>query len=146
MKFLQSGFTLVELLIVVSIIGILASVGLGSYLNSQRNSRDGRRIADMDSIQKGFEQYYLANGHYDNCNIMFNNSSIFPQGRPTDPHVTVYYGTCTAGPRGGFCYCADLENTGTGNSYNWDECNYTTPNKNANSSNTKDFYCVQNRL
>lgn len=52
------GFTLVEILIVVSIIGMLASivlVGLGSF---RSRGRDARRAADLRETQNALELYY----------------------------------------------------------------------------------------
>ena len=54
----SSGFTLVEILIVVSIIGMLASivlVGLGSF---RSRGRDARRAADLRETQNALELYY----------------------------------------------------------------------------------------
>lgn len=58
------GFTLIEVLIVVFIIGLLASVvlvGLGAF---RQRGRDARRIADLRSTQNGLELYYSKNGLY----------------------------------------------------------------------------------
>ena len=41
------GFTLVELLIVVAIIGILASIGFALYVNVQARGRMGKATADV---------------------------------------------------------------------------------------------------
>ncbi len=55
---MKKGFTLIEILIVVGIIGILASiilVGLGSF---RARGRDARRITDLREVQNGLELYY----------------------------------------------------------------------------------------
>jgi len=56
-KVLQ-GFTLVELLVVMSIIGILATVMLSSFMSSQRRSRDAVRKSDLEQVGKALEMFY----------------------------------------------------------------------------------------
>lgn len=61
---MKKGFTLIEVLIVVFIIGLLASVvlvGLGSF---RARGRDARRIADLRSVQNALELYYGKFGSY----------------------------------------------------------------------------------
>lgn len=58
------GFTLIEVLTVVAIIGLLASiilVGLGSF---RARARDARRIADLRSTQNALELYYTKFSQY----------------------------------------------------------------------------------
>ena len=60
----QKGFTLIEVLIVVSIIGLLASivlVGLGGF---RARGADARRIVDLRQVQNALELYYQKNGNY----------------------------------------------------------------------------------
>lgn len=52
------GFTLVELLVVVSIIAILSVIGIAVFGNVQRGARDARRKADIDSIANAMEANY----------------------------------------------------------------------------------------
>lgn len=69
-----NGFTLLELLIVISIIGILVAVGLASYSSAQVKARDSRRLQDMKTVQTAMEQYFAENNAYPtnvaaaNCN------------------------------------------------------------------------------
>ena len=60
----KKGFTLIEVLVVVSIIGILASimlVGLGGF---RAKGRDARRIADLRQVQNVLELYFSKCGYY----------------------------------------------------------------------------------
>jgi prepilin-type N-terminal cleavage/methylation domain-containing protein len=59
-----SGFTLIEILIVVAIIAILASVVLVGLGPTQQAGRDARRISDLSEAQNGLELYYNKCGTY----------------------------------------------------------------------------------
>ena len=65
----KKGFTLIEILIVVAIIGILASVVLVGLGPLQRQGRDARRISDLKQVQTGLELYYNKNGAYPIMNV-----------------------------------------------------------------------------
>ena len=56
---MNKGFTLIELLIVIGILSILAIASFASYGNSLMSGRDGRRKADLQTIQRALEEYYL---------------------------------------------------------------------------------------
>lgn len=59
-----SGFTIVELLIVIVVIGILAAITVVSFNGVTAKTRDTIRVNDMKSIQKAVELYYVDNGTY----------------------------------------------------------------------------------
>lgn len=58
------GFTLVELLVVITIIAILATIGLVMYENAQKQARIAKRIEDLKAIQTALEIYYSVNKTY----------------------------------------------------------------------------------
>ena len=60
----QSAFTLVELLVVISIIGILSAIVLASVAKAKSQSRDGKRITDVKQLQLAIGLYYDANNKY----------------------------------------------------------------------------------
>lgn len=60
----KSAFTLIELLIVITIIGILVATGVYSWQAAQVKARDSRRKTDVKAIQQALESYYQTNGEY----------------------------------------------------------------------------------
>jgi type II secretion system protein G len=59
-----NGFTLIELIIVVAIIGILAAVVMVALTDARVKSRDAQRAQQSDQIIKALELYYSNNGSY----------------------------------------------------------------------------------
>lgn len=60
----QAGFTIVELLIVIVVIGILAAITVVAYNGIQDRANDSRRISDVKSIIKALELYKVKQGYY----------------------------------------------------------------------------------
>ncbi len=62
-----NGFTLIELMVVVAIIGLLSSIVLVSLSTARSKGRDARRFADTQSIQQAVELYFAYSQVYPNC-------------------------------------------------------------------------------
>lgn len=60
----EAGFTIVELLIVIIVIGILAALVLNTFQGVQARARDTERRTDLNSVATQLEAYYADFGHY----------------------------------------------------------------------------------
>ena len=60
----RRGFTLIEVLIVITLVTILASVGLATYTNSVRRSREAVLREDLFRMRDAIDQYYADKNKY----------------------------------------------------------------------------------
>ncbi len=135
----KRGFTLFELLVVISIIGILIGFGTVAYSGAQQRARDARRMEDMREIQSAMELCYsINNGSYPSPG--WTSGSLTCGGEtlmasfPTDPKNDggfVYQFDNLSDTT--YCYCANLESA---------EGNSSGPDC---STGGTDYYCVSQR-
>lgn len=57
----ESGFTLVEILVVILIIGILAAVAIPVFLNQRKLANDAAAVSEANNIAKAMETYITNN-------------------------------------------------------------------------------------
>ncbi len=67
----NKGFTLLELLVVIMILGVLSALITGNFLTSLKKGRDARRKADLEQMKRANELYYADNGVYANNEPQF---------------------------------------------------------------------------
>lgn len=60
----KNGFTVIELLIVLGIIGLLVLVGSVLLGTARERSRDSKRLSDLDITRRALEDYYHNNNRY----------------------------------------------------------------------------------
>ena len=73
----ESGFTLVEVLVVVAIIGILATVAVPAYINYQNRAKQTEAVEALLRSKMDLESYMAENGRYPNtigCLYSFGNT------------------------------------------------------------------------
>ncbi len=67
MRKITSGFTIVELLVVIAVIGILTTISLISFTRYQADTRDTQRSSKATILAEALEKYYDKNGEYPGC-------------------------------------------------------------------------------
>ena len=60
----KNGFTFIELLVVITIMGVVFAAGVASYTTIARNSRDARRRSDLEAIRQALEMCRSITGIY----------------------------------------------------------------------------------
>lgn len=116
----NSGFTIVELLIVISIIAILSSIGMTIYQSVNVKARDGIRKQDLNTLATTLEIYFQNKSQYPKvttCETDPETSTFYQaikgyisQGVPKDPTTQEAY--CYLSQDGlDYSICAKLENT-----------------------------------
>ncbi|MFH1422888.1 MAG: type II secretion system protein [Planctomycetota bacterium] len=60
----KSGFTLVEMLLVIAIVGILITILIPSVIGVSEETKTKQAKADLRSLMSAVEQYYLKNNRY----------------------------------------------------------------------------------
>ena len=55
---MKKGFTLVELLVVISIIGVLSAILMVNFVGTRERARDSQKIQDMNTIKNALRLYY----------------------------------------------------------------------------------------
>ena len=126
------GFTLLELLVVIGIIGIIMALATVAYSTTQKSGRNSRRKQDLVAIQNALEQYYAANSFaypVTNCSLASTNMKSSWPVDPGDSSPYLGVSACTATS---YCICAVMEGTAlVGKSA-----------ANCDSSGEKTHYCV----
>ena len=59
----KSGFTLIEIMIVVIIIGVLASLALPKFFSTVEYSRSQEALSGIATVRGGLERYYVSKGN-----------------------------------------------------------------------------------
>lgn len=108
----QAGFTLVELLIVMSIIGILTTLVAGGFRFAQVRGRDAQRKNDLKQIAGALELYFSDDGQYPDssagaivgCPTTTNGVCSWQSRLAFTDEKTVYFTALPADPDAGQNY------------------------------------------
>jgi type IV pilus assembly protein PilA len=123
MKFRQKGFTLIELMVVIAVIGILAAIALVSLTGVQRNARDSQRKNDMSTYRTALQRYFTAQESYPTSSVATGDvsapavtaGSIFAAG----PLITSYIPGLLQDPASTTTNCRNSTNAATQCTYKY---------------------------
>ena len=113
------GFTLIELMIVVAIIGILAAIAFPSYQNYVTKTRRADAQAALTGFATAMERYYTDNrntylGAADGANTGAPASTLFPSEAPLDGATKFYDLTIASATRNSYTLQASPKNAQAG--------------------------------
>ena len=78
MKFFKNkkGFTLVELVVVIAILGILAGIAIPRFMDATASARGAKIVADMRTIESSESMNYAKNGNYVDLATLVSNGFL----------------------------------------------------------------------
>jgi len=136
MKKNKKGFTLIELMVAVTIIVLLSAVGMVSYRAANKKARDNKRRSSLEQVRAALEMYRSDNDQYPEGNsfdamvstLVTNN---YLSETPTDPRTGYSFYYTSDGYTYRLCALFEADTSGTcdGNPFcGAGTCNYQVTN------------------
>ena len=91
----RSGFTLLEVIIVIIIIGVLASLALPRFFSTVEYSRGSEAMQSLATVRQSVERYYLMRSTYNNATIGGATPNLDVEDPGTVPNAHFTYGIAT---------------------------------------------------
>ncbi len=91
----ESGFTLLEIIIVIIIVGVLASLALPKFFKTVEYSRATEALASLNAVRQSMERCYLQRASYATCNAFANLDMEDPANSPNN-HFTYSFTSVAA--------------------------------------------------
>lgn len=115
----DAGFTLVELLVVIIIIGILAAIAIPIFLNQRAKAVEASQKSDLRSVAKEMESYFVDASVYPG--VSQAGVTVTVGAAPDISTVTVSKGTSiSTGTAAVGSFCLIATNTGSGKAWYFD--------------------------
>jgi len=92
----SKGFTIVELLIVIVVIAILATLVIVTFTGIQQKARDSQRQTDINALDSHIEAYYAQHGNYPTVDQLNSSSWRSTNMKGLDPEALLAPNSTTA--------------------------------------------------
>lgn len=86
----QKGFTLIELMIVIAIIGILAAIAIPNFISYRKRSYDTAAQSDLKNLMTAQEAYYVDNSTYKDFSNEGSDTASDTITLSTSPELKAY--------------------------------------------------------
>ena len=107
---MKRGFTLIELLITMSILGVLATLGFGSFTSARLKAADAKKKSDLTTIAKSLEAYVNDHRSYPTSSngriVCITPNTTCDWGEPFSDGSTTYTATLPE-PTTSYVYSSD---------------------------------------
>lgn len=113
---MKKGFTLIEILVAVTIIAVLVSIGVVSYASVNKRSRDAKRKGDVEQLRSALEMYRSDIGSYPDTT---GSGSWTDASDLSTPLVSTYLPAIPSDPKSSQKYRYKATNSSGGNYYGY---------------------------
>jgi len=116
---LRQGYTLIEILVAISIIAILTVIGVTNFRVANQKARDGKRKGDLEQIRAALELYRTDEKDYPDWDVIGSGTiesaggTVYMNEIPDDPVTGITYYYTSGGDTYSLCAALELETTGT---------------------------------
>lgn len=99
-RIFKRGYTLVELMVAISILALLFAAGVTSYSKASGRSRDAKRKSDIEQLRSALEMYRADNSSYPSTGTVWQDITIaldtalvssYMPSLPIDPQSGISY-------------------------------------------------------
>ena len=93
----SKSFTLIEILVVITLVGLISAGISASYSQFLKQSRDARRKSDVENVRAALEMYRSndPSGYYPNALSTLVGPTVYIKEIPKDPKSNLIYPTYT---------------------------------------------------